>query len=204
MAKVEWKGSALLGPLPPVLVTSGTFEKPNVCTVAWCGILSTRPPKTYISLRPERLTHEMVTAGKEFVINLPTAALTRAVDRCGVKSGREEDKFQTCRLTPVAAFQVAPPLIAESPLSLECRLAAVQPLGSHDMFLADIVAVAAEEELLDAKGRLTLEKAGLLAYAHGEYFELGKRLGTFGFSVRKQKKPPGRRRKGKRGNDSFA
>lgn len=194
MAKVLWKGSALLGPLPPVLVTSGTLEKPNVCTVAWCGILATRPPKTYISLRPERLTHELVEAGGEFVINLPTARLARAVDRCGVKGGREEDKFASCRLTPVAAFQVAPPLIGESPLSLECRVASVQPLGSHDMFLADILAVAAEEELLDEKGRLQLEKAGLLAYAHGEYFELGRRLGSFGFSVRKKTKRPPRGR----------
>lgn len=186
MAKVEWKGGALLAPLPPALVTSGTLEKPNVCTVAWCGILATRPPKTYISLRPERLTYELVRAGGEFVINLPTAALARAVDRCGVKSGREEDKLDVCRLTPLPAFQVAPPLIAQSPLSLECRLTGTQPLGSHDMLLADIVAVAAEDTLIDAGGRLQLEKAGLLAYAHGGYFKLGEQLGTFGFSVRKR------------------
>lgn len=193
MGKVEWKGSALLGPLPPVLVTSGSAERPNVCTVAWCGILCTRPPKTYISLRPERLTHELVRENGEFVINLPTAALVRAVDRCGVKGGREENKFETCRLSTQSAFQVAPPLIVQSPLSLECKVSAVQNLGSHDMFIADIVAVAAEEALLDRDGRLQLEKAGLLAYAHGQYFELGKHLGSFGYSVRKKKKPPAKR-----------
>lgn len=192
MAKTQWKGGALLAPVPPVLVTTGTLESPNVCTVAWCGMLSTKPPKTYISLRPSRLSHTMATQSGQFVINLPTAALVRAIDRCGVKSGRDENKFETCKLTPEAASVVAAPTIAESPLAVECRIEQVIPLGSHDMLLASIVAVDVDESLIDAAGRLRLARAGLACYAHGEYFALGKKIGDFGFSVRKKKKnrPP--------------
>lgn len=192
MAKTQWKGGALLAPVPPVLVTTGTLESPNVCTVAWCGMLSTKPPKTYISLRPSRLSHAMATQSGQFVINLPTAALVRAIDRCGVKSGRDENKFETCTLTPEAASVVATPTIAESPLAVECRIEQVIPLGSHDMLLASIVAVDVDESLIDAAGRLRLARAGLACYAHGEYFALGKKIGDFGFSVRKKKKnrPP--------------
>ncbi len=179
-----------MAPVPPVLVTTGTLQNPNVCTVAWCGMLSTKPPKTYISLRPTRLSHQMATEQGEFVINLPTSALIRAVDRCGVVSGRDENKFETCRLTAEAASALAAPTLAESPLSVECRIEQVIPLGSHDMLLAEIVAVDVEEGLLDAKGRLCLAKAGLACYAHGEYFALGKQIGRFGFSVRKKKKRP--------------
>lgn len=191
MAKAQWNGAALLAPVPPALVTSGTLDSPNVCTVAWCGVLNTRPPMTYISLRPERYTHELISKTGEFALNLPVTRLVRAIDRCGVRSGRGENKFETCRLTPTPAFKIAPPLIAECPLALECRVESVQKLGSHDMFIASIQAVAVEEALLDSAGRLQLEKAGLLAYAHGQYFELGKRVGSFGFSVRK--KPPRKR-----------
>lgn len=192
MAKTQWKGGALLAPVPPVLVTTGTLESPNVCTVAWCGMLSTKPPKTYISLRPSRLSHAMATQSGQFVINLPTAALVRAIDRCGVKSGRDENKFETCKLTAEAASVVAAPTIAESPLAVECRIEQVIPLGSHDMMLASIVAVDVDESLIDAAGRLRLARAGLACYAHGEYFALGKKIGDFGFSVRKKKKnrPP--------------
>ena len=190
MAKTQWKGGALLAPVPAVLVTSGTLENPNVCTVAWCGITNTVPPKTYISLRPSRFSLELILANKEFVINLPTAAIVKATDRCGVKSGRDENKWETCGLTPVPAFQVAPPLIAESPVSIECRLDQIIELGSHQMLLADIVSVAVEDTLVDSTGRLRLAKAGLMAYAHGEYFALGKKIGDFGFSVRKKKRYP--------------
>ena len=195
MAKTQWKGGALLAPVPPVLVTTGTLESPNVCTVAWCGMLSTKPPKTYVALRPTRLSHGMAVQQGEFVINLPTAALMRAIDRCGVKSGREENKFETCGLTAEPASVVAAPTIAESPLSVECRIEQVIPLGSHDMLLAAIVAVDVDEALVDAAGRLRLARAGLACYAHGEYFALGKKIGDFGFSVRKKKKrrPQGRR-----------
>lgn len=177
-----------MAPVPPVLVTTGTKEQPNVCTVAWCGVVCTKPPKTYISLRPTRLSHTMAIQQGEFVINLPTSALIRAIDRCGVKSGREENKFETCFLTAEAASVVSAPTIAESPLSVECRVTQVIPLGSHDMILADIVAVDVDESLIDAKGKLRLAKAGLACYAHGEYFALGKKIGDFGFSVRKKKK----------------
>ncbi len=187
MAKIQWRGGALLAPVPPVLVTTGTLEHPNVCTVAWCGMLSTKPPKTYVSLRPTRLSHSMAIESGEFVINLPTSALVRAIDRCGVVSGRDENKFETCRLTAEAASVVAAPTLAESPLSIECRIQQVLPLGSHDMLLADILAVDVDESLLDAAGRLRLAGAGLACYAHGEYFALGKKIGQFGFSVRKKK-----------------
>lgn len=191
MPKQQWRGGALLAPVPPVLVTTGTFEAPNVCTVAWCGMLSTKPPKTYVSLRPSRYSHELALQNKEFVINLPVAALVRSIDRCGVKSGREENKFETCRLTAEHASVVAAPLIAECPVSVECRVEQVIPLGSHDMLLAEIVAVDVDPAFIDEKGRLNLARAGLAAYAHGEYFALGKKIGSFGFSVRKRRRPNG-------------
>lgn len=186
MSKTQWRGGALLAPVPPVLVTSGSLEAPNVCTAAWCGIVCTKPPKTYISLRPSRYSYELICQNREFVLNLPTEALVRAVDYCGVKSGRQEDKFQSCGLTPLPAFAVAPPLISESPVALECRLEQIIELGSHNMMLASVVAVAVEDALIDRRGRLELAKAGLAAYAHGEYFSLGKKIGSFGFSVRKR------------------
>lgn len=188
MDKILWKGSTLLAPLPPALVSCGTVDAPNVLTVAWTGIVNSQPPKTYISVRPERFSHALIAASGEFVINLPTAALVRAVDYCGVKSGRDENKFETAHLTaqPVEGF--ACPMVGESPLSLACRVTDVLHLGSHDMFLADIVAVHAASALLDSEGRLDLAQAGLCAYAHGEYFALGKKLGDFGFSVRKKKR----------------
>ena len=194
MGKVTWKGSALLAPAPAVLVTCGTVEKPNVLTVAWTGIACTRPPVTYISLRPERFSYPLIRQAGEFVINLTTRELVRAVDFCGVRSGKEFDKFALCGLTAQPCEKVAAPMLAESPLSLECKVAQVIPLGSHDLFLAEIVAVHAEESLLDAGGKLHLDKSGLLAYAHGAYYGLGPCLGTFGFSVRKPAK--GRRSAG--------
>lgn len=191
--KESWKGSVITAPLPPALVSCGTAEKPNVLTVAWTGVLCTKPPVTYISVRPERFSYDIINKSREFVINLPTDSLVRAVDLCGVKSGRDTDKFALTGLTAVPAFNVAAPMIAECPVSVECRVREIVPLGSHDMFIADIVGVGAAKELLDDKGRLALEKAGLLAYAHGAYFSLGKQLGTFGYSVRKKKTPVKRR-----------
>lgn len=188
MSKVTWNGSTLLGPIPPVLVTCGPMEHPNVLTIAWTGIINTIPPKTYISVRPERHSYSLIRESGEFVLNLPTAKLVRAVDYCGVKSGRDVDKWKEMHLTPVAASRVSCPLLGESPLSLECRVTDVITMGSHDMFLADIVATDVEESLLDDKGALHLERAGLLAFAHGTYYALGDRLGTFGYSVRKKKK----------------
>ena len=188
MSKIQWKGSTLLGPIPPTMVTCGTMEHPNVLTVAWTGILNTIPPKTYISLRPERFSYNLVKESGEFVINLTTRQLIRAADFCGVRSGRELDKFAAMGLHPVPAFQLSCPLLEEGPVNLECRVSDVVHLGSHDMFLADIVAVDVEEALLDKNGKLCLERCQLAAFAHGEYFSLGESLGTFGFSVRKKPK----------------
>jgi len=186
MGKVIWNGGALVAPVPPVLVTCGTLESPNILTVAWTGIVNTIPPRTYISLREERFSYPIIRDSGEFVINLPTAALVRSVDFCGVRSGKNTDKFAVTGLHPAAADRVSAPILQESPLSLECRVFQEIPLGTHNMLLADIVAVDVDEELVDATGKLHLERAGLLAYAHGEYFELGRRLGSFGYSVRKK------------------
>lgn len=184
--KILWKGGALLAPLPPALVTCGTMEKPNVLTIAWTGMLNTKPPKTYISMRPSRYSYEIIKQSGEFVINLTTSKLIRAADFCGVRSGREFDKFAMTGLIPVKASQVNCPMIAQSPVSLECRVIDIVPLGSHDMFVADILAVNVEERYIDQKGKLHLERCSLACFAHGEYFELGRKIGYFGFSVRKK------------------
>ena len=186
--KESWKGSVIISPLPPVLVSCGTEEKPNVLTVAWTGILCTQPPVTYISLRKERFSYDIIKDSGEFVINLPTAELVRAVDYCGVKSGRDTDKLKDTGLKVSKASEVTAPIIVQSPVNVECRVREIVPLGTHNMFIADIVKVDAAKELLDDKGRLALERAGLLAYAHGGYFPLGAKLGSFGFTVRKNKK----------------
>ncbi|MBR1383142.1 MAG: flavin reductase family protein [Ruminococcus sp.] len=185
--KESWKGSALTAPLPPALITCGTTDKPNILTVAWTGILCTQPPVTYISLRKERFSYGIIKDSGEFVINLPTAELVRAVDYCGVKSGRNTDKLKDMKLTVEASSEISAPLLVQSPVNIECRVRDILPFGTHEMFIADILKVNAAKELLDDKGRLMLEKAGLLAYAHGDYFELGHKLGSFGYSVRKKK-----------------
>ena len=195
MSKVKWKGSTLLAPVPPALVTCGTMEKPNVLTIAWTGIINTNPPKTYISVRPERFSYDMIDSLGEFVINLPTKDMVRAVDFCGVKSGKDIDKFKKTNLNIQKCEFVSCPQIEQSPLSLECKVFDKIELGTHHMFLADIVGVNVDESLLDKNGRLCIEKARLIAYAHGDYFELGKNLGDFGFSVRKKKTPSKKRPK---------
>ena len=189
MEKVSWKGGALLAPLPAVMVSSGTVEKPNVMTVAWTGIINTQPSKTYISVRKSRYSYDLIKNSGTFVINLVPSTLVKACDFCGVRSGKDVDKFKVCNLTPEASVKVEAPSIAECPLSLECRVSEIIELGSHDMFLADIVSVAVKKDLIDQNGRLALEKAGLLAYVHGEYFTLGKKIGSFGYSVKKKRKP---------------
>lgn len=188
MGRIHWKGATLLAPVPPVLVSCGTVEKPNALTVAWCGILNSTPAKTYISVRPERYSYDIIKESGEFVINLTTADLVRTVDYCGVRSGREVDKFKQCGLTALPSEVVSAPSIAQCPLSLECRVTDIVKLGSHDMFMADILSVTVEDSLIDEEGKLHLARAKLLAYAHGEYFKLGARLGKFGFSVRKKPK----------------
>ena len=186
MAKLQWKPGTLLAPAPPALVSCGTMEAHNVLTAAWTGIVCSEPPMTYVSIRPERYSHHMILEQGEFVINLPTQAIVRATDLCGVKSGRDGDKFALAGLTAEPSALVAAPGIGECPVSLECRVREVLHLGSHDMFLSDIVAVDVDPRYVDEKGALHLEKAGLLAYAHGGYYGLGRQLGTFGFSVRKK------------------
>lgn len=190
MGKVFWNGGALLGPVPPVLVTCGTMEHPNAITIGWTGITATHPPMTYISVRPSRYSYELIDKSGEFVINLTTTAMCRQVDFCGVKSGRDLNKLSACGFHTSPAKGVSAPLLEESPLSLACVVKQKIPLGSHDMFLAEIVSVAVEEKYIDSKGKLNLQQCGLAAYAHGEYFALGRKIGSFGFSVKKHKSRP--------------
>ncbi len=186
MDKIKWKGGTMLSPVPAVMVSCGTMDAPNIITIAWTGILSSDPPKTYVSIRPERFSYPMIKESGEFVINLTTEAIVRAADFCGVRSGKNVNKFKECHLTPVPSTEISAPMIGEAPVSLECRVTDVVPLGTHDMFIADIVGVHIDPALLDEKGALHLEKAGLVAYSHGNYFALGKKLGDFGYSVRKK------------------
>ena len=188
MAKIQWKGGTLLAPVPPALVTCSDGEHDNVLTVAWTGILNSDPPKTYISVRPSRHSYEMIKKSGEFAINMTTKELVRAADWCGVHTGAKVDKFERCRLSREPANELSCPILSDSPLVLECRVTDIVKLGTHDMFMADIVAVDVAEELLDESGKLHLERAGLVAYAHGDYFSLGKKLGSFGYSVAKKKK----------------
>ncbi len=187
MGKVFWKGGTLLGPLPPVMVTCGDMDDANIITVAWTGIINSDPPMTYISIRPERYSYGIIKERGEFAVNLTTAKTVRWADYLGIHTGRKIDKFKKSGLTKEEAKEISCPLIAESPLSLECRVNKIVPLGSHDMFIADILSVDVDEELIDGSGRLHLERAGLAAFAHGEYFALGRSLGKFGFSVAKKK-----------------
>lgn len=188
MGKTFWEGSALLSPVPPALVTCGTMEKPNVLTVAWTGIVCTHPAMTYISVRPSRYSYGLIQESGEFAINLTPAALCREADFCGVRSGRDVDKLQACGLQVLPAKRISAPILEACPVALECRVTEQKPLGTHTMFLAEIIGVDVEEQFLDSKGKLNLQQCGLAAYAHGEYFALGRKLGKFGFSVQKRKK----------------
>ena len=191
MARRNFKPGALTAPLPPVMVSVGDMESSNIITIGWTGILSTIPPRTYISVRPERYSHGIIKNTKEFVINLTTAKQARVVDYAGIYTGAKVDKFKECALTKIASKEVSAPTIAECPVSLECRVIEVIPMGTHDVFIADIVSVSCDESILDEKGKIRFDNADLLAYAHGEYFALGEKLGSFGFSTKKQtdKKP---------------
>ena len=186
MARQVWKGSTLLNPEPPVLVSCGSPEKPNLITVGWCGTICTQPPMVSISVRPERYSHHLIQESGEFVINLPTESLTRAVDWCGVKSGRDVDKFAAMLLSALPASQLGTVLLEQSPVNLECKVTQCIALGSHDLFLAEVVAVDVDESLLDETGKLCLNRAKLIVYSHGDYLALGRRLGRFGYSVRKK------------------
>lgn len=187
MAKVTWKAGTLLAPVPAVLVSCGTVEKPAALTIAWTGIVSSDPPKTYISVRPERNSYELIKQSGEFCINMMPSGTVRTLDYCGIKSGKNEDKLAKRKLTALPCTKISAPMIAQSKIALECKVFDVQPQGSHDMFLAEILAVDIDDDLIDEKGRLMIEQAGLLTYAHGTYFALGKKIGSFGFSTKQKR-----------------
>ena len=172
MSRQVWKGSTLLNPEPPVLVSCGPADRPNLITVGWCGTICTQPPMLSISVRPERYSHGLIQESGVFVVNLPTES--------------DVDKFAAMGLHAAPAAKVETVLLEESPLNLECKVTQVIPLGSHDLFLAEVVACDVDERLLDPNGRLCLERAGLIVYSHGAYLALGRQLGTFGYSVRKK------------------
>lgn len=187
--KQTWKPGNMLYPLPAVMVScQRPGEKPNIITVAWTGTICSDPVMASISVRKERYSYDIIKETGEFVINLTTEELVRATDYCGVRSGRDHDKFAEMKLTPGEASKVSCPLILESPVNIECRVKQLIELGSHDMFMAEVVAVDVSEEYMDADGRFDLNGTGLMVYSHGEYFSLGTRLGKFGFSVAKKKK----------------
>lgn len=195
MARRSLRAGALTAPLPPVMVTVGSGESVNVLTIAWTGILATHPPRTYISVRPSRHSYGILKQTGEFVINLPPARLARTVDYVGIYTGAKVNKIEKCSLALTESEAVATPTLADCPVALECRVAEVIPMGSHDVFVADIVSVSADESLFDEAGRLCLERADLLAYAHGEYFTLGRRIGAFGFSAARRKAKRGGKKK---------
>ena len=188
MKKVTWKPAALLSPVPVVLVSCGTLDKPNAITVAWTGIINTNPAMMYVSIRPERHSHKLISESGEFVINLVTSSLVRKTDQCGVYTGAKIDKFKKFSLTPKTSSALHAPIIEECPINIECKVEKIIPLGTHDMFLAKVVAINVDENLIDEKGTLQMKKAKLVAYSHGDYLELGKKIGSFGYSVKKQKR----------------
>ena len=188
MSKVQWKGGTFIYPIPAVMVSCGTMEESNIITVAWTGILNTNPAMCYISVRPERYSHNIIKENGEFAINLTTRQLAYATDWCGVKSGRDVDKFKEMKLTKEKANIISVPLIKESPVSVECKVKEIVPLGSHDMFVAEIVAIDADEKYIDEKGAFDISKCDLIAYANGGYYPLEKKIGKFGYSVQKKSK----------------
>ena len=189
MAKQIWKAGNMVYPLPAVMVTCRDKDgNDNIITVAWTGTICTNPAMAYISVRPERHSYNMIKETGEFVINLTTKELTYATDYCGVKSGRDVDKFKECKLTKEDAVHVNVPMIKESPVNIECKVERIDELGSHHMFVAKVLAVHADEKYKDEKGKFDLAKADLIVYSHGEYYSMGEKLGTFGYSIKKKSK----------------
>ena len=187
MSKQIWKPGNMLFPLPVVMVSVADKEgKQNIITIAWTGTICSDPPMVSISVRPERYSYHMIKETGEFVINLTTKELAFATDYCGVKSGRDVDKFAAMQLTPVRGEKVKAPLIAESPVNLECKVTEVKHLGTHDMFMAEVVCVHADEKYMDEQNRFHLEMADPIVYSHGTYMTTGEKIGTFGYSVRKK------------------
>ncbi len=188
MSKVTWKSGTFIYPLPAVMVSCGTLEESNIITVAWTGIINTDPAMCYISVRPTRHSYEMIKKTGEFVINLTTKDLAYATDWCGVKTGAKVDKFKEMKLTKEKANFVNCPMIKESPVSVECKVKEIRELGSHHMFVAEILGINADEKYINENGAFDISKCDLIAYSNGNYYSLGKKIGRFGFSVQKKKK----------------
>ena len=188
MSKTMWKPGTFIYPIPAVMVSCGTYEKSNIITVAWTGILNTNPATVYISVRPERYSYNLIKESGEFVINLTTKNLAFATDWCGVKSGRNVDKFYEMKLTKQKANFVNCPMIEESPVSVECKVKEIRELGSHHMFIADVLAINADDKYIDDNGAFDISKCDLIAYANGGYYSLDEKIGRFGYSVQKKKK----------------
>lgn len=185
--KQSWKPGTMIYPLPAVLVSCGNAEHSNLITIAWTGTICTNPPLCYISVRPERYSHSLISANMQFTINLTTAAMAHATDWCGVKSGRDVNKWEATGLTPVKGQSVECPYIAQSPLSIECRVKTVMPLGSHDMFVAEVVNLLADDRFINPEtGAFDLGAAGLINYSHGMYYNQGEPIGRFGWTVKKK------------------
>ncbi len=196
MAKQIWKPGTILYPVPVVMVSCGSMEKSNIITIAWTGTINSDPAMTYISVRPERYSYNIIKESGEFAINITTEELARATDWCGVRSGRDYDKFKETGLTKEKAQYISCPIIKESPISIECRVVEIKELGSHHIFMAEILGADADEKYMKENGKFEFEKSRPICYSHGEYFGLGKKLGKFGYSVEK-KKTKARRKKNK-------
>nr|WP_330389583.1 flavin reductase family protein [Cellulosilyticum sp. I15G10I2] len=186
--KQKWKPGNMIYPLPAVMVSCGNHEHANIITIAWTGTICTNPPMTYVSIRPSRYSYELIKETGCFVINLTTRRLTKATDYCGVKSGKDRDKFKDMRLTPSYENETHCPMIDESPVNIECKVKEIHELGSHHMFIADILNVYVDPHYIDEKGKFHLNKTDLIAYSHGAYLTLGKEIGTFGYSIKSKKK----------------
>lgn len=187
MAKQTWKPGNMIYPVPAVMVSCGTIDEPNIITIAWTGTICTNPPMTYISIRPSRYSYEIIKKTGEFVINLTTKDLVFATDFCGVRSGKNLDKFKEMNLTIAKSKEVSAPSILESPVNIECKVQEIKELGSHHMFIAQVVSVSADEKYLDNKQKFNLDKANPICYSHGRYYTLGQEVGEFGYSVKKKK-----------------
>ena len=187
MSRKVWKAGAFIYPLPAVMVSCGTMENSNIMTVAWTGIINTNPAMCYISVRPERYSYNLIKNQGEFVINLTNKRLAYATDWCGVKTGAKVDKFKEMNLTKEKAQFVKCPLIKESPVSIECKVKEIRKLGSHHMFIAEVLSIDADDKYIDKKGAFDISKCDLIAYSNGHYYSLDKKIGRFGFSVQKKK-----------------
>ena len=188
MGKTIWKPGTFIYPIPAVMVSCGNMEKSNIITVAWTGIINTNPAMVYISIRPNRYSYNLIKESGEFVINLTNKNLSKATDWCGCRSGNKYDKFKEMNLTKEKSNFISAPMIKESPVSIECRVKEIKELGSHHMFIAEVLSINADNRYIDEKGAFDISKCDLIAYSNGHYYNLGKKIGKFGFSVQKKKK----------------